>query len=501
MPKKVVFIGSRPTQSAIDSIKVLLSAPDNRLGNEVDFTGRPATEVYADQQWVVKIHSEWKTSRLNAERWLEQQQHKQRSLAIYPQQKFWFMLNRDELFVPGNICQRLTPLHRLMDDLTIADEQKMHWLSNLIEMYFDVWTKHQRRLDEGLSNFCIDDDNRLYYVDDDSYELDGLLGFSQAIGVYIRSQDWLKAQHATMLGELIAKQFGAVLNDSNLCYSMHQQLDDVYIPEQKQTIIQPLKEALAPGQNELSPVMRFDEPLAIIADIHANLHALEAVLDDIKANNIAHILVLGDIVGYGPEPAACIERIRDLGNCTVIIGNHDYAQLRKLAPENFSRTAKWSYEWTAPRLEPQHIEWLESLVPFIKTEQLMAVHGAPVDPTFFNAYVYNMTYEKNLDYLQDNNIRLCVHGHTHMPGAYYQEKKSAFRNHTQGQELDLSQYAHLLVCPGSVGQPRDGSKAASYAVLDNNTMRWRTVDYDYQAFMQSMTELEFPDYLMKLYQR
>lgn len=121
--------------------------------------------------------------------------------------------------------------------------------------------------------------------------------------------------------------------------------------------------------------------------------------------------------------------------------------------EGLSNTVKTVVHWTVEQLSLEHRQWLKDLPEFEETEEWFAVHGAPLDPAFFYGYVSAMTYEDNLSYMQDNNIRVCFHGHSHMAGVFARDKKGMDHQLTE-KTVSVSLYNQLLICPGSIGQPR-----------------------------------------------
>lgn len=128
----------------------------------------------------------------------------------------------------------------------------------------------------------------------------------------------------------------------------------------------------------------------------------------------------------------------------------------------------------------------------------MAVRGAPRDSNFFNAYA--MTSNSNLGHMADNGIGVCFHGHSHMPGCWCRDHvgRSGF---SREEELILDVRGHYLVCPGSVGQPRDGTREASYLVWwpRDRRVRWYSVSYDHDGLLERLAAGGFPDYVMRLF--
>ncbi|MDP3334016.1 MAG: metallophosphoesterase family protein, partial [Methylococcaceae bacterium] len=138
------------------------------------------------------------------------------------------------------------------------------------------------------------------------------------------------------------------------------------------------------------------------------------------------------------------------------------------------------------------------LPAFEETEEWFAVHGAPMDPAFFYGYVYAMTYEDNLSYMQENNIRVCFHGHSHMAGVFARDKKGMDHQLTE-KTVSLSPYNQLLICPGSIGQPREGCTDAQFAIYDREQQEvtFLALPYDNAPVVQKMRDQNFPETLWK----
>lgn len=232
-----------------------------------------------------------------------------------------------------------------------------------------------------------------------------------------------------------------------------------------------------------------------MADIHANLPALQAVLREMEQLGVRQALVLGDIVGYGPHPRECIATIRDRG-FPVIKGNHDHAVAEGQFAKGFSAHARRVAEWTRERLDAEDLRWLAELPPYLQHHNWLAVHGAPQDRQFFSAYVYHMTYESDLDDLADRQIPICFHGHSHVAGVYF--RKRGLDGLSKDRRQSLQEYSHCLVCPGSVGQPRDNSGAAACFALYQAHERQLTfyrIAYDVDATANDMLANDFPPIL------
>lgn len=209
---------------------------------------------------------------------------------------------------------------------------------------------------------------------------------------------------------------------------------------------------------------------ALISDIHGNLEALEVVLGDIKAQGITEIYCLGDIIGYGPNPRECIDRVME--HCTMsLLGNHDQGAMYD--PDGFNIGAERAIFWTREQLEsPQdrdsnekRWEFLGELPRTYRSGPFLFVHGSPRNPLseyIFPEDIYNHRKMERLFQLVD---RYCFQGHTHVPGVFT-EGYQFYAPEEIDHEYTLGD-GKLMVNVGSVGQPRDGDNRACYVVLDD----------------------------------
>jgi predicted phosphodiesterase len=227
---------------------------------------------------------------------------------------------------------------------------------------------------------------------------------------------------------------------------------------------------------------------AIISDIHGNLEALKTVLADIHAQGCTQIMCLGDIVGYGPEPGACIDLARTFDS--TILGNHDLAAL--FDPEGFSNTAEQAIMWTRKQLESgdsqekcyQRLDFIANLPRTRREGSIMFVHGSvrnPINEYVFPEDVYNT---RKMEKLFSMVQRVCFQGHTHVPGVFTPDM-SFRRPEEMGYKYDLGQ-DKVMVNVGSVGQPRDGDWRSCYVILDENTLFFRRVEYNVEVTIQKI---------------
>jgi predicted phosphodiesterase len=223
---------------------------------------------------------------------------------------------------------------------------------------------------------------------------------------------------------------------------------------------------------------------AIVSDIHGNLDALEAVLADIEAQEITQIYCLGDIIGYGPNPRECIDRVIQFDLC--VLGNHDQGAL--FDPEGFSSGAERAIFWTREQLERvdedsgqqngnvRRWDYLCELPRTYREGSLLFVHGSarnPLNEYVFPEDVYNTRkMEKIFSMIQGH----CFQGHTHVPGVFTEDGRFASPSDLGNRYL-LGE-SKSMINVGSVGQPRDADSRASYVVLNGQTVEFRRVEYD-----------------------
>jgi predicted phosphodiesterase len=234
----------------------------------------------------------------------------------------------------------------------------------------------------------------------------------------------------------------------------------------------------------------------VITDIHGNLEALDACLSDAARRGYDRCLVLGDIVGYGPDPNGVIDRIVSLAPAAMVRGNHDKVAMGLQQAEGFNISARVAAQWTLAALTPEHRDWLLALPkgPTVVDDDLEICHGSPVDE---DEYIFDELDARRA--LDVSRRSLCFFGHTHVP-IVFRLSGRALGVLTPGDEgLSLESGAKYLVNPGSVGQPRDTDARAAYALVDTTT-RWLgmyRVDYPFERTQQKMASAGLPEPLIR----
>ena len=230
--------------------------------------------------------------------------------------------------------------------------------------------------------------------------------------------------------------------------------------------------------------------ILVISDIHANLTALQAVLQD-AADQYESVWCLGDLVGYGPDPNECIEVIHALPNLTCLVGNHDAAALGKIDLDAFNRDARLSVEWMKTNLNEASLLFLQSLPERVEVENVTMAHGSPRNPVW--------------EYLLDTRVAginffhfttpVCLVGHTHLPIAYLKaDEQDEVEWRLLRPETKLQVNSRAILNPGSVGQPRDHDPRAAYALFDTTTLLWEPhrVEYDIPSVQKRIEEAGLP---------
>ena len=232
--------------------------------------------------------------------------------------------------------------------------------------------------------------------------------------------------------------------------------------------------------------------VAVLSDIHANLVALDAVIASL--GSIDALWHLGDVVGYGPEPDAVVERLRTLGAIGVR-GNHDAAAIGLIDIDWFNPDARAAMEWTRRRIGEPTRAWLGALPERRVEGDFSLAHGSPRDPTW--EYIVSVPIARaNLAVL---STPFGLHGHTHLP-MVWTERDGQIEQiaPAEGSSFTLD-HRRALINPGSVGQPRDGKTTASYLVIDTaaGSCAWRRTAYDIPAVQAAMTDAGLPPRLVQ----
>jgi diadenosine tetraphosphatase ApaH/serine/threonine PP2A family protein phosphatase len=247
---------------------------------------------------------------------------------------------------------------------------------------------------------------------------------------------------------------------------------------------------VAPRHHDHGPAMR----VAVISDIHGNLHALEAVLQAVDREQLDELWCLGDLVGYGARPNECCAVVRERADLC-LVGNHDLVALGRNNVDlgEFNPEAAAAARWTRSALNEESRGFLESLEPAAEREGVELFHASPRDPV----WEYVLTVEAALAGLQVSSAPLVLVGHSHVPLAISLRDGELAGDHAPaGTDRELAE-GRWLLNPGSVGQPRDGDPRAAWLLLDLDGPRasFRREKYPVEETQSEIREEGLPDAL------
>jgi predicted phosphodiesterase len=233
--------------------------------------------------------------------------------------------------------------------------------------------------------------------------------------------------------------------------------------------------------------------VAVISDIHGNRHAFEATLEAVAASEAAELWCLGDLVGYGADPDACVALAREhVAVC--LAGNHDLAVTGEIPLDEFSRGASLAVEWTQEVIAPENLAFLKGLSPQGQEGTVGLYHASPRDPVW--EYVLSALLAELC--LDAQRHRVCLIGHSHVALSFVRRAVELTSGEPQreGAELDVAA-GEWLINPGSVGQPRDGDPRASWLLLDLDglTASFRRTGYDVAGAAAAIRAAHLPDSL------
>jgi len=233
--------------------------------------------------------------------------------------------------------------------------------------------------------------------------------------------------------------------------------------------------------------------LALISDIHANLEALTAVLKDIEKQNIDEIICLGDVIGYGSDPVACLEQVNR--TCKVkLMGNHEYAALGLLSTDYYHTDAKKAAQWTLQQLSDREYSMISDYEMDNKMDNIYLVHSSPHEPEMWH-YILDQKHARlAFDYFEGD---ICFHGHSHVPMIFLEIEDKLPRMQI-GHDIQTDQDNRYLINVGSVGQPRDDDPRACYVILDTkeDEVFFNRIEYDINTVQQKMKNVNLPEMLI-----
>jgi diadenosine tetraphosphatase ApaH/serine/threonine PP2A family protein phosphatase len=243
--------------------------------------------------------------------------------------------------------------------------------------------------------------------------------------------------------------------------------------------------------------------ILLISDVHSNLMALEAVLDDVdRYRRVDSMWCIGDTIGYGPRPNECIAIVRERADHT-ISGNHDMACLGTVDIQDFNPDARVANEWNGEQLTEGNREWLASLAALMPQvpdfPDFTLAHGSPRQPI----WEYLLSVGQALENFTHENFQtqVCFIGHSHIP-IYFRDDyqhDSEVKLPPDGDILKLDPNRRYIINPGSVGQPRNRDPRAAFAILDleEQVVEFHRVEYDVHETQEQMRAVGLPAALIR----
>ena len=233
--------------------------------------------------------------------------------------------------------------------------------------------------------------------------------------------------------------------------------------------------------------------VAVISDIHGNRHAFEAVLEAIADSDAAELWCLGDLVGYGAEPDACVALASEHA-AVCLAGNHDLAVTGEISFEEFSRGASLAAQWTREVIASEHLDFLAGLRPEGREGPVGLYHASPREPVW--EYVLSALLAELC--LDKQPSRICLIGHSHVALSFVRREGELASGEPRraGATLDLAA-GQWLLNPGSVGQPRDGDPRAAWLLLDLDDWQaqFMRTEYDVAGAAAAIRAARLPDSL------
>lgn len=234
----------------------------------------------------------------------------------------------------------------------------------------------------------------------------------------------------------------------------------------------------------------------VFSDVHGNLEALKACLERLKTENVDGYIFCGDLIGYGPDPEACVQAVLRLKNCICVMGNHDAVFLDPSLEAYFNNEALRALDYSKKQLTEKSIRAISHMATMYQGMDFAVVHGAPVDPIkeyFSSCLQFRMNYD-----LWRGTV--CFVGHTHLPFYIEGDTKECgiYVNKKEDMTLKMRPGFRYIINPGSVGKPRDNDTRASFGVWDvqQQTFRFLRQTYDISKTQKKMVSAQLPSFLI-----
>lgn len=466
-----------------------------------DGSAKPGSRLLVNNGWVLKTNVDFGSSdRATVFERMSTANRLHNRVRLWHEDKAWALFESDGTWYPLSVA----PEVRTLRQLGHAERRIVGWTA-MIAMGVEISRASGIGLDLNPSNFgYLGDSDRLYYVDDEWYPMLTNAELASAIVARIpesldigpdRWQSW-----GVVLADVLSPLFGTDAARRDFADTVTSHPVATRYNEARKKLVDGLVRARVGLQcgSDRHPRRKFrraPERTAVLADIHANIIAFEAVLAECERLEVDSYIFLGDVVGYGPNPKECVQRLAELPDAKYVRGNHDHAIGTGVFKDGMNRTARSCAGWTLEQLSLEEREWLISMPVDLAQPKWLAVHGAPRDPNRFLAYVYELTFQDNLYHMEKNDLELCFCGHTHVQFVHEKIVDGGCRKLGAPSSVDLSENRLLIVNPGSVGQPRDNDVRAAFAVWDRDVeaISLHRTRYDVNEVVRRLKRCGLPD--------
>jgi predicted phosphodiesterase len=414
--------------------------------------------------------------------------------------KIFFILKYCNKFIICSICPELNTIHSIKDV-----KLKLDALTNILEIGLKAIKIENIQLDLNPSNFGFKDSNfdTLFYLDDEIYASTDLKSIGEYIVCRVKyessisSENWRK--FAQLISPIINTYVYNYMDKNEIILGIKEYPTTKLFEEKIIEIIKVLESELFTRHiNELEKSLPKVTKVCIMSDIHSNNYALESVLSEAKKLGATKFVVLGDIVGYGPNPSKTIDILSNLDNSIIIKGNHDEFISKKDFNIGISAVAEESAKYTINVLDEKYLLWLNSLPNFISENDSIYIHASLCGKNYFDGYIYDMTYENNFKEAIKRNIHFVFHGHTHIPYIYiYDQKKEIYIKQAPATLKLEKENKFFLINSGSVGQPRDKDTRASFIILneDTNEITFHRIKYSFEKVVEDLKKYDLSERL------
>jgi predicted phosphodiesterase len=432
-----------------------------------DGSGKTTARLLCHQNWVFKTDRSQATTDLPVLTQVHQHHQEQAlTLGVYHPDKHWLLLREGDHWLPVTACPRLYTLRTRADIVT----RVAGWLA-MYQMGARLLRNRGIELDLNPANFgSLPGDEQLWYIDDEWYPAQtGLSALGLSLAHRMAESEDLSLVDWQQLGIDLYQTLHQLGCEPLALRSLQESLAEYPL---RGTAVAARHRFLQ--QLSVRPSVktaRKPRRVAILADIHANLPALEAVLATTADIGVTEYVLLGDVVGYGPHPEACVERVAQLPLLAAVRGNHDQAVVSGEPELGMRPMAQASLVWTQTQLSVASKAWLGALPTFWRQGPIMAVHGSLLDPQHMYGYIYDMTYEANLQAARSLGLGALFFGHSHFP-VVYRQCHGFIEQRLPTQTVRLLEPGRcLLLNPGSVGQPRDRDSRAAFAIWEQTSQQ------------------------------